>query len=46
MFISNAIVSMYAKDTKIYNAVKNTSQKVQLQGDLDRLVDWEVAAAF
>jgi hypothetical protein len=31
---------MYADDTKIYNTVKNTSQKVQLQSDLDRLVDW------
>jgi hypothetical protein len=31
---------MYADDTKIYNTGKITSQKVQLQGDLDRLVDW------
>jgi hypothetical protein len=32
--------SMYADDTKIYTTVKNTSQKAQLQGDVDRLIDW------
>jgi hypothetical protein len=35
----SSVCSMYADDTKIYNTVENTSQKVQLQGDLDRLVD-------
>jgi hypothetical protein len=33
------VCSMYADDTKVYNTVRNTSQKVQLQGDLDSLVD-------
>ena len=36
----SSMCSMYADDTKVYNTVKNPSQKVQLQGDLDRLVDW------
>ena len=27
-------------DTKVYNTVKNMSQKVQLKDDLDRLVNW------
>jgi hypothetical protein len=36
----SSICSMYADDTKIYNTVKNTLQKVQLQGDFDRLVNW------
>jgi hypothetical protein len=31
---------MYADDTKVYNTVKDASNKVQLQDDLDSLVDW------
>jgi hypothetical protein len=36
----SSVCSMYAGDTKIYNTAKNTSQELQLKGDLDRLVDW------
>ena len=38
--VVSSVCSMYADDTKVYNTVKNTFQKLQLQGDLDRLVDW------
>jgi hypothetical protein len=31
---------MYADDTKIYNTVKDASNKAQLQDDLDSLVNW------
>jgi hypothetical protein len=31
---------MYADDAKAYNTVKDASNKMQLQNDLDSLVDW------
>jgi hypothetical protein len=36
----SSVCSMYADDTKVYNTVRNTSQQLQLQDDLDSLVDW------
>ena len=36
----SSVCSMYAGDTKVYNTVRNTSQKVQMQGDFDSLDDW------
>jgi hypothetical protein len=38
--VLSSVYSMYADDTKVYNTVKDASNKVQLQDDLDNLVNW------
>jgi hypothetical protein len=38
--VVSSVCSMYADDTKVYNTVKDASNKMQLQNDLDSLVDW------
>jgi hypothetical protein len=38
--VMSSMCSMYADDTKVYNTVKDASNKMQLQNDLDSLVDW------
>jgi hypothetical protein len=38
--VVSSVCSMYADDTKVYNTVKDASNKAQLQDDLDSLVNW------
>jgi hypothetical protein len=36
----SSVCPMYANDIKVYNSVKDASNKAQLQDDLDSLVNW------
>jgi hypothetical protein len=36
----SSVCFMYADDTKVYNSVKDASNKAQLQDDFDSLVNW------
>ena len=38
--VVSRVCSMYADDKKVYNTVKDASNNVQLQDDLDSLVNW------